>query len=112
MKLFQSKETHPVQTAEFAVVQGIDHDPTFNWWVKHVLKKRERILASIRKQQATYLKKSHKFGIELPKTVEQALALDAKNDNTLSAEAISKELENVRVAFEILPDGKKEPIGH
>ena len=30
-----------VQTAEFAVAQGIDHDPAFNWQVKHVLKKRD-----------------------------------------------------------------------
>ena len=56
--------------------------------------------------------KSHKFGIELPKTVEQALALDAKNGNTLWADAISKEMENVRVAFKVLPDGKSVPIGH
>ena len=35
--------------AEFAAVQGIDHEPAFNWWVKYVLKKRDRIIASIRK---------------------------------------------------------------
>ena len=26
-KLFELKEFHPVQTAEFAVAQGIDHEP-------------------------------------------------------------------------------------
>ena len=70
------------------------------------------MIASIQKWQSRYLKKSHKFGIELPKTVEQALALDAKNGNTLWADAISKEMENVRVAFEVLPDSKSTPIGH
>ena len=111
-KLPELKESHPVQTAEFAVVQGIDHEPAFNWWVKHVLKKRDRIIASIRRQQTRYLRRSHKFGIELPKTVEQALALDAKNDNTLWADAISKEMENVRVAFEVLSDRKPVNVGH
>ena len=77
-----------------------------------MLKKRDRIIASIRRQQTRYLRRSHKFGIELPKTVEQALALDAKNGNTLWADAISKEMENVRVAFKVLPDGKSVPIGH
>ena len=101
-----------MQTAEFHVAQGIDHEPAFNWWVKYVLKKRDSIITSIRKRQTRYLKRSHKFGIELPKTVEQALALDAKNGNTLWADAISKEMENVRVAFEVLPDGKPVPIGH
>ena len=43
------KEYHSVQTAELAVVQRIDHKPAFNWFVKHVLKKRDRIIASIRK---------------------------------------------------------------
>ena len=51
-------------TAEFAFMQEIDHKPAFNWWFKHVLKKRERMIASIRKQQTRYLKRSYKFGIE------------------------------------------------
>ena len=54
--------------------------------------KKERIISSIRKWQTRYLKKSHKFGIELPKTVEQTLALDAKNGNTLWADAYPKKL--------------------
>ena len=49
----------------------------------------------VRKEQTRYLKESHEFGIELPLTVEQALALDAKNGNIFWAEAISKELKNV-----------------
>ena len=101
-----------MQTAEFAVTQEIDHKPAFNWWVKYVLKKRDRIIAGVRKRQTRYLTRSHKFGIELPKTVEEALTLDAKNGNTLWADAISKEMENARVAFEVLPDGKSVPIGH
>ena len=73
--------------------------PAFHWWVKHVIEKRDRIIAKVRKCQTRYLKKSHKFGIDLPKTVKEALTLDAKNSNTLWADAISKELENVKVAF-------------
>ena len=38
-KLSDLKESHPVLTAEFAVVHGIDHEPAFNWWVRHMLKK-------------------------------------------------------------------------
>ena len=82
-KLSNLKESHPVQTAEFAIIKGIDHEPAFNWWVKHVLKKRERIIAGVRNLQTRYLKRSHKYGIELPKTVEKALTLDAMNGNTL-----------------------------
>ena len=80
-------------------------------WVKHVLKKRDRILASIRKWQTRYLKRSHKFVIELPKTVQQAYALDTKRQYFLT-DTISEEMENVRVAFEVLPERKSVPIGH
>ena len=66
------KESHPVQLAEFAVAHEIHHEPVFDLWVKHVLKKGDRIAAS--KWQTKYLKKSHKFGIELLKNVEQALS--------------------------------------
>ena len=38
--------------------------------------------------------------------------MDAMNSNTLWTDAISKELQNVKAAFEIFPDGTKAPIGH
>ena len=96
--------------AEFVVARGIDHEPAFDWLIKHVYKKRDGIVASVRKQQTRFFKSSHKFGIDLFKTVEQALTLNAKNGNNLWADAISKELENVRVEF-ILPDGNSAPRG-
>ena len=39
-KLPELKESNSMQTAEFAVEQGIDV-PAFNLWVKHVHKNRE-----------------------------------------------------------------------
>ena len=44
--------------------------------------------------------------------MEEALTLDAKNSNILWADAISMEMENVRVAFKVLPDEKTVPIDH
>ena len=111
-EVIQVKKSLPVQTAEFTDMQGNDYEPAFNWWVKHVLKKRDKTIASIWKQQTIYLKKSHKFGIELPKTMKQAYFQDANNGNNLWADEISKEMENVSMAFEVLLDGKSVPIGH
>jgi hypothetical protein len=59
-----------------------------------------------------YLKRNHKFGIEVPKTVKEALALDRKNGNTLLGDAIAKEMKEVRIAFNILPDGHSAPVGY
>ena len=77
-------------------------------WFKHVLKNN----CQHHKATDQILKKKHKFGIELPKSVEQALALDAKNGNAIWEYEVSKEMENVRVAIEVLPGGKLLPIGH
>ena len=44
--------------------------------------------------------------------MEEAFALDTRNGNTLWADAISKEMESIKVAFKVLPDGKPMPIGH
>jgi hypothetical protein len=94
------------------VTKGIDHEPAFNWWVPHVLKKHDRIISLVRKQTTRYLKRTHKFGIEVHKTVMEALALDRKNGNTLWADAIAKEMKEVCIAFNILPDGRSAPIGY
>ena len=92
-EVVQVKRIPSCADSQFAVAQGMDHEQAFHWWVKHVLKKKDKMIASTRKWQTRYLQKSHTFGIELPKTVIQAQALDAKNGNTLWADALSKERE-------------------
>ena len=111
-KLKDFKESYPVETAEYAVSREIDDEPAFNWWVKSVLQKRDRIISKVAKRQTRYLKRTTKFGIELPKTVAEALALDKKNGNTKWADAIAKEMKNVKLAFDILPDGEFAPRDH
>ncbi len=106
------KELHPIETAEYAKVLGIDHEPVFNWWVPHVLKKRDRIISLVKNRNACYLKLTHKFGIKVPKTTKEALEIDKKNGNTLWSNAIPKEMKDVQVAFRILPDGELAPIGY
>ncbi len=50
------KESHPIETAKYAKILGIDHEPAFNWWVSHALKKRDRIISLVRKCNPRYLK--------------------------------------------------------
>ena len=111
-KLSDMKESHPIETAEYAVAQEIDREPAFNWWVPHVLKKRERIISLVRKRSARYLKKTHKFGIRLPKTVKEAEQLDNDSGTQFWQKAIAKEMEDVRPAFKILDPDEKVPIGY
>jgi hypothetical protein len=106
------KESHPIETTEYAVNKRLDHEPAFNWWVPHVFRKGDQIISLVRRRTTRYLKRTHKFGIEILKTVKEALALDRKNGNTLWADAIAKEMREVRIAFNILPDGGSAFIGY
>jgi hypothetical protein len=106
------KESHPLETAEYSMTQGIDHKPAFNWWVPHVLKKCDRIICLVCKWTTRYLKRTHKFGIEVPKTIKEALALEQKSGNTFWANAIAKEMKEVHIAFNILSDGQSAIIGY
>ena len=112
-RLADLKESYPIQVAEYAVAKGIDKEPAFAWWVPYVLRRRDRIIAAVNKR---YHKRSHKFGIEIPKTVKRALEIDEEMSQktgkpcTLWRDAIAKEMTNVRIAFKILEDGKDVPI--
>jgi hypothetical protein len=105
------KEAYPVAVAKYAVAQGIDNNPAFNWWAHAVLRKREHIIALVKKRTTRFLKKTHIFGNEVPRSVAEAYALNKKNGNTLWADSIAKEMMNVRTAFKILANGDKVPIG-
>jgi hypothetical protein len=83
-KLANLKESYPVEVAELAKAQGIDHEPAFAWWVPYVLKRRDRIIAAVNKR---YHKRQFKFGFEILKTVERAKEIDRENGNTLWTDA-------------------------
>lgn len=102
------KESHPVEVAEFARARDIADEPAFAWWVPYTLRKREVILSKIK---ARIRKTNRKYGIEIPTNVEHAMRLDRENGNTLWRDALAKEMTNVGVAFEILPEGKSAPPG-
>ena len=102
------KESHPVEVAEFAKARGIANEPAFAWWVPYTLRKRDVILAAVKSR---IRKTTHKYGIEIPTSVEHAYRLDEKNGNTFWRDAIKKEMTNVGVAFEVLPEGSGAPPG-
>ena len=98
------KECYPVQTAEYAVAQQIAEQPAFNWWVKPVLKKRNRIISLVKKRKNRYARTTHQFGIKIPKNMAEAIIFDEENGNTYWQDAIAKEITNVKCAFQTLED--------
>ena len=102
------KESNPLEVAEYATRASISDEPAFAWWVNPTLKRRNKIIKQV---QHRLVKKSTKFGIKVPESVDEALRLDVENGNSLWQKAIEKELGNVRIAFKLLEQGERLPAG-
>ena len=77
------KESNPVELAEYAVANKIVEEPAFKWWIATVLRRRNRIISKLKSR---YWKTTHKFGIRVPKSVDEAYKIDLEtprksNDN-------------------------------
>ena len=64
------KESNPIEVVEYAVANKIAEEPAFAWWVRDVLRRRDRIIKKVKSTK--YWARSHKYGVELPKTVAEA----------------------------------------
>ena len=96
--------------AEFATARGIAEEPAISWWIPYTLRRRDRIIATVNKR---IKRVSHKYGVEIPTSIKHATILDRANGNTFWRDAINKEMENLKVAFDILHDkGQTPPSGY
>jgi hypothetical protein len=95
--------------AEYALQNGLADEPAFKFWVKHAIKKRSRMIKKVYKRRRM---NRWKYGIEVPQNVNEAYVLDEKNKNTFWADAITKEMKTVQVAFKVLDAGASPPSTH
>ena len=102
------KESNPVQVVDYAVSCDIDDEPAFGWWGPYTLRNRDVIIAGInsRVKQTT-----HKYGIKVPKYINEAIDIDIKNRNTYWTDAINLEISNIGVELEVLGVGVRAPPG-
>jgi hypothetical protein len=86
------------------------HQPAFAWWVGPTLRRRVRIIVSATNKR--YNKRIHKFGIELPKTVKEALKIDRLTGTTYWRDALDLEMKNVCIAFDVLDEKDEIPVAY
>jgi hypothetical protein len=79
-RLVDLKESSPVEVDDYAAAKSLIDAPDFVWWAPYVLKKRNKIIAPVNK---IYHKCTHKFGIEVPKSLDDCVRLDKENENGL-----------------------------
>ena len=98
-----------MNVSKYVVGDRILEEADFSWWVPCTLQKRDHIISKVK---VIYLKKSHKFGIELPASVAHTHKLGLKNKNSHWREAIKREVTNNTVAFNILDHDVEPPVGY
>ena len=91
------KEAYPVELADFAKLHGIHEEPAFAWWVPHVEKKKKIIISKLKSK---YWQRTHKYRIQIPKSVEEAYELDKQNGNKLWTNGIIEEMNKVKIAVQ------------
>ena len=89
------KNSYPIETADYAIANLIDNMPAFAWWVPYVQRKRKAILNKVKSK---YWQRTHKYGIKIPKTVEEAYSFDLENGNKLWEESINAEMPKIHGA--------------
>ena len=103
------KNSYTTQLAEYALMNNLQNEPAFKWWVKPTIRHKKRILKATKTR---YAKRTHKFGIKVPQTVEEALQIDVDTKTTFWRDAIKKEMINNRAAFKFLEEDENVPVGY
>ena len=97
-----------VEVAEYAVTNGIQNEPAFAWWVPFMLKQRDHIIETVKSR---YQEKWQKYGIKVPKTVQQALEIDKETSTDFWHCALQLEMSKIFPAMNILDESAPTPIG-
>lgn len=93
------KQSNPIELAEYAYNNKLLDEPAFKWWAPHVLKVRQRIVGKVKSR---YWKTTHKFGVRLPHSVEEALRIDRETGTDFWEKAIMKERSKAKISWKPL----------
>ena len=99
---------YPIEIANYVKNNNLQDEDAFSWWVHKSLVHHQRMVSKVKSE---YWKKTHMFGIELPKTYTDCERLDHETENDLRKKAIEKEMIACKVAFKVLEDTEKLPVG-
>ena len=73
------------------------------------LRLRDRIVAVVNKMISRV---THKHGVDLPTLVSHSKKIDDINGNTMCVFDINREIETLKITFDVLEDGAKIPVCH
>ena len=79
------KDSYPVLLADYAMVNNIQDEQAFAWWVTLTLKKRTLIIQKIKSK---YHQRTHKHVIRISMNVLEAHDIDTVNGNMLWMQSV------------------------
>ena len=103
------KYSYTVQLDEYASENNYSDKPDFAWWVKYVIKKRNKILSKVK---SNYWVRPHKYGIIVSKNVKETKQIDTEDEKKLWWDVIMLEMNNVRPEFELYKGDNKDLVGY
>jgi hypothetical protein len=109
IELKTMKESNAVGVAEYALANQISHEAAFDWWVNDVICRKKPL---IKVSQTRFLRPQYKYGICVPRNIEEAIKFDLENGNKFWEKSIAKEMKNVCVAFKFLEPSDKPASGY
>jgi hypothetical protein len=87
------KNSNPIEVAEYAVMNALEKEPAFVWWVPHTLRHHDAIISTLK--MASYVKWTQKFGLEVPTSIKCALEIDRETGTDFWQKAIAKKMLHV-----------------
>lgn len=73
------KDSYPVILADYAILNDIDDEAAFAWWITFIVKKRKAI---VKKIKSKYWQRTHKYDIRAPRSIKEAKEIDDEKDDT------------------------------
>ena len=108
-KLKDIKDSNPIEVAEYCFKNKLMDEPAISWWAPHIISKRNQVISKIKTR---YRVANHKYGVLVPRNIDEAYQIDNSNGDNLWRNAIAKEMGNIMVAFRILEEGERAPPGY
>ena len=94
---------------EYARLKNIEDEQAFIWWTPYVKRKVNEV---IQRTKSKYWERTHKYGIRIPKSIEEAKDIDKENGNTFWKDAVKLEMKDMGVSFEVYEGDVKDLIGY
>jgi hypothetical protein len=95
--------------AEYAKANKIAEEPAFAWWVNDVLRRRNPIISKVK---TGYWKTTHKFGLEIPHSVAEALKIDQQNGNNFWQVAMKRKCPRLKAWVHLNNTTKRHPSNY